>query len=58
MLQTLADGIKAFFKERIHPERADPFVFRLAPYLAFVPAFLTFSVVPIGGTSLTATTAS
>ena len=49
VLQTLADGIKAFFKERIHPERADPFVYRLAPYLAFVPAFLTFSVVPIGG---------
>ena len=32
-----------------HPERADPFVFRLAPYLAFVPAFLIFCVVPIGG---------
>jgi NADH-quinone oxidoreductase subunit H len=49
VLQTLADGIKAFFKERINPERADNFVYRLAPYLAFVPAFLTFSVVPIGG---------
>src|SRR5262245_122524 len=49
ILQTLADGIKSFFKEPIHPERADPFVFRLAPYLAFVPAFLVFTVIPIGG---------
>ena len=49
VLQTLADGIKAFFKERINPERADPFVYRLAPYLAFVPAFLIFTVVPVGG---------
>jgi NADH-quinone oxidoreductase subunit H len=49
ILQTLADGIKAFFKEPIHPERADRVVFRLAPYLAFVPAFLIFTVVPVGG---------
>ena len=49
ILQTLADGIKLFFKEHINPERADPFVFRLAPYLAFVPAFLIFAVIPVGG---------
>jgi NADH-quinone oxidoreductase subunit H len=49
ILQTLADGIKAFFKEPILPDRADRGVFRLAPYLAFVPAFLIFTVVPIGG---------
>ena len=49
ILQTLADGIKAFFKEPILPERADRFVFRLAPYLAFVPAFLIFTVIPVGG---------
>ena len=49
VLQTLADGIKAFFKEPILPERADRIVYRLAPFLAFVPAFLIFSVVPVGG---------
>jgi NADH-quinone oxidoreductase subunit H len=49
ILQTLADGIKAFFKEPILPERVDRFVYRMAPYLAFVPAFLMFTVVPIGG---------
>ena len=49
ILQTLADGIKFFFKENILPERADSPIFRLAPYLAVVPAFLIFSVVPVGG---------
>ncbi|MEY2420069.1 MAG: NADH-quinone oxidoreductase subunit [Acidimicrobiaceae bacterium] len=49
ILQTLADGIKLFFKEPMVPERADPLIFRIAPYLSFVPAFLTFSIVPIGG---------
>jgi NADH-quinone oxidoreductase subunit H len=48
-LQTLADGIKLFFKEDLLPDRADRPVFRLAPYLAFVPAFLVWSVIPIGG---------
>src|SRR5579871_3472217 len=49
LLQSLADGIKAFFKEAMHPARADRFVYRAAPYLAVVPAFLTFAIVPIGG---------
>jgi NADH-quinone oxidoreductase subunit H len=49
LLQSLADGIKAFFKEALHPQRADPFVYRIAPYLAVLPAFLTFAIVPVGG---------
>ncbi|HET9444512.1 MAG TPA: NADH-quinone oxidoreductase subunit NuoH [Acidimicrobiales bacterium] len=49
LLQTLADGIKLFFKEDLLPERADKRVFHLAPYLSAVPAFLSFAVVPIGG---------
>jgi NADH-quinone oxidoreductase subunit H len=49
ILQTLADGIKLFFKEPLIPERADGRIFRLAPYLSFVPAFLVFSIVPFGG---------
>ena len=49
ILQTLADGIKLFFKEDLIPDRADRFVFMLAPFLTFVPAFLLFSIVPVGG---------
>ncbi len=49
ILQSVADGVKVFFKEDLLPDRADRFVFRLAPFLSVVPAFLTFAVVPIGG---------
>jgi NADH-quinone oxidoreductase subunit H len=49
LLQSIADGIKLFFKEDLLPERADRRVFRLAPYLSAVPAFLVFVIVPVGG---------
>jgi len=49
ILQTLADGIKLFFKEHLLPERAEAGVFALAPFLAFVPAFLLFAVIPVTG---------
>jgi NADH-quinone oxidoreductase subunit H len=49
ILQSLADGIKAFFKEDLLPSRADRIVFRLAPFLSFVPGFLIWSVIPLGG---------
>jgi NADH-quinone oxidoreductase subunit H len=49
LLQTLADGIKLFFKEDLLPERSDKFVFKLAPYMVLVPAFLTFAIIPLGG---------
>ena len=49
ILQTLADGIKLFFKEDLVPDNADRFAFKLAPYLSLIPAFLVFAIVPIGG---------
>ncbi|MEM1332662.1 MAG: complex I subunit 1 family protein [Actinomycetota bacterium] len=49
LLQTLADGIKSFFKETFRPAKSDPLVYKLAPYLMFVPAFLIWSVLPLGG---------
>jgi NADH-quinone oxidoreductase subunit H len=50
VLQTLADGIKLFFKEQTIPDSADRTVFRISPYLSIMPAFLMFCVIPIGGT--------
>ena len=38
ILQTLADGIKFFFKEDLIPDRAERRVFILAPLLTVVPA--------------------
>ncbi|MHB1585341.1 MAG: NADH-quinone oxidoreductase subunit NuoH [Acidimicrobiales bacterium] len=49
LLQTMADGVKLFFKEDLQPDQSDRFVFKLAPYLSLVPALLIFTVVPVGG---------
>ncbi|MPZ68884.1 MAG: NADH-quinone oxidoreductase subunit H [Actinobacteria bacterium] len=48
ILQTLADGIKLFFKEDFRPRTADKWTFALAPVLAMVPSLLAFAIVPIG----------
>ena len=45
-LQTVADGIKLLTKEDLIPESADPFLFRLGPYLAFGGVFLAFLALP------------
>ncbi|GGM03743.1 NADH-quinone oxidoreductase subunit NuoH [Nakamurella endophytica] len=49
LLQSLADAIKLIFKEGIIPARADKVVFIAAPIMAAIPAFLTFSIIPLGG---------
>ena len=48
LLQSLADGVKLALKEDLTPKGADKIVFTLAPVIAVVPAFVTFSVVPFG----------
>src|ERR671928_1379200 len=48
ILVTLADGIKLFFKEGITPAQADRRGYAIAPYVAILPAFLAFAVVPFG----------
>ncbi len=48
ILQTVADGLKLFFKEQITPRKAELGLYLAAPMLAAVPAFLMFMVVPFG----------
>jgi NADH-quinone oxidoreductase subunit H len=47
-LQSFGDIFKLISKEDLVPARSDKRVFRLAPYIAFVPAFLTMAVLPFG----------
>jgi NADH-quinone oxidoreductase subunit H len=48
LLQPFADLIKLHFKEDIVPDKADKFLFKLAPLFALVPAFAVFVVIPFG----------
>ncbi len=46
LLQPLADGVKFIFKESLMPEGANRTMFRWAPVLAALPAFLTIAAIP------------
>jgi len=46
IFQPAADGLKNFLKEETSPAMADKALFTLAPIVSFVPALLTFAVVP------------
>lgn len=48
LLQTIADTFKLLAKEDVVPAAADPWVFAIAPFVAFIPALLVFVVVPFG----------
>jgi len=50
LLQPLADAIKLFTKEDIIVEQADKWLYIAAPIIAFIPAFITFAVIPFGDT--------
>jgi NADH-quinone oxidoreductase subunit H len=44
----LTDVVKMLTKEAFQPKEASAFLFKLAPMLAFAPAFALFAVVPAG----------
>ncbi|GMR02385.1 MAG: NADH-quinone oxidoreductase subunit NuoH [Acidimicrobiia bacterium] len=48
ILQTLADGIKSFFKESITPSKVEFGLYISAPIVAMLTALLIFLVIPIG----------
>jgi NADH-quinone oxidoreductase subunit H len=45
-LQPFADGVKNFVKEETYPSAANLPLFVLAPALAFIPALVTWAVIP------------
>ena len=45
-LQTLADGIKLIAKEDITPGAADPFLFKIAPYISLAASLTAFLALP------------
>jgi NADH-quinone oxidoreductase subunit H len=46
LLQPIADGLKLIFKEDIVPNNVERMTYALAPIISFVPALLSFAVVP------------
>lgn len=45
LIQPIADGVKLMLKEDIVPANARPFLFRIAPMFAIVPAFVGFAII-------------
>ena len=50
LLQTLADGMKSMLKEDITPANAEKVIYTLAPLIAATMAFVSFAIIPLGGT--------
>lgn len=48
LLQPIADPIKLLLKEDIVPDRADRWIFALAPIITLIPAFIVYAVIPFG----------
>jgi NADH-quinone oxidoreductase subunit H len=45
-LQSVADALKLLTKEDLRPSTADSWLFELAPYVTFVPVFMTLMALP------------
>ncbi len=48
LLQPIADAVKLIFKEDLVPNGVERVTYALAPMISFIPALLTFAVVPFG----------
>ncbi|MEL9998721.1 MAG: NADH-quinone oxidoreductase subunit NuoH [Thermoplasmata archaeon] len=48
IFQLIADALKIFGKEDIIPDRADPILFRFAPYIVFTFLVLSYLIIPYG----------
>jgi len=50
-LQPIADVLKLLIKEAVIPDKADRWVFTIAPAIALGPAIIAFAVIPFSGTA-------
>src|SRR5438477_3580811 len=50
LLQMVADPLKLLIKEDIIPDKADRWIFTLAPVICLIPAFIVLAVIPFGPT--------
>jgi NADH-quinone oxidoreductase subunit H len=46
LLQPLADALKLLTKDDLMPDKADEYIFKFAPYISVVAAFVVLAVVP------------
>ncbi len=52
LLQTIADGIKLFFKEDVEPAAVDRKIYYLAPVIAMIPALAAGATIPFGSVKI------
>src|SRR5205814_10381052 len=52
LLQTIADGIKLFFKEDVEPASVDKKIYYMAPVLSMIPALAAGAAIPITAISV------
>jgi NADH-quinone oxidoreductase subunit H len=48
LMHFVADAIKMIMKEDFVPAKANKFLYSLAPFLAIVPVFIVFAIIPFG----------
>ena len=53
LLQTIADGIKLFFKEDVEPAAVDKPLYYLAPVMTMIPALAAGATLPFGSITVT-----
>jgi NADH-quinone oxidoreductase subunit H len=51
LLQPAADAVKMIFKEDLTPDTADPFIYRLAPFISLICAMGTFAIIPFSASA-------